>query len=106
MRVVFMGTPEFAVAPLEHLILNKYRVAAVYTQPDKPAGRGRSLLPSPVKRAALARELPVVQPDNLKSQEVVAQEVKRLFWEGKKLKKMMNVHRFKQLRKGNDRLVE
>ncbi len=68
-----MGTPEFAILPLEHLILNQYQVIAVYTQPDKPAGRGRSLLSSPLKRAALAWKLPVVQPISLKSVEVVAQ---------------------------------
>lgn len=44
LRVIFMGTPEFAISPLEHLILNQYQVVAVYTQPDKPAGRGRSLV--------------------------------------------------------------
>ena len=73
MRVIFMGTPEFAVPPLEHLILNQYQVVAVYTQPDKPAGRGRSLVSSPLKRAALAWELPVVQPVSLKRAEAVAQ---------------------------------
>jgi len=68
-----MGTPEFAVPSLEHLILNQYQVVAVYTQPDKPAGRGRSLVSSPVKRAALTRKLPVVQPVSLNKAEVVAQ---------------------------------
>lgn len=68
-----MGTPEFAVPSLERLILNQYQVAAVYTQPDKPVGRGRSLAPSPVKRAALDWKLPVVQPGSLRSPEVVAQ---------------------------------
>ncbi len=68
-----MGTPEFAVKPLQQLILNRYEVAAVYTQPDKPAGRGRSLIASPVKKAALAGRLPVVQPVNLKNAGVVAQ---------------------------------
>ena len=70
-----MGTPEFAISPLEHLILNQYQVVAVYTQPDKPAGRGRFLVPSPLKRAALAWKLPVVQPVSLKGDEVVAQLV-------------------------------
>ena len=73
MRVVFMGTPGFAVPPLEYLVLNQYQVVAVYTQPDKPAGRGRSLVSPPLKRVALARKLPVVQPVSLKSAEVVAQ---------------------------------
>jgi methionyl-tRNA formyltransferase len=75
LRVIFMGTPEFAISPLEHLILNQYQVVAVYTQPDKPAGRGRFLVPSPLKRAALAWKLPVVQPVSLKGDEVVAQLV-------------------------------
>ncbi|MBA7466091.1 Methionyl-tRNA formyltransferase [subsurface metagenome] len=73
LRVIFMGTPEFAVPSLEHLILNQHQVVAVYTQPDKPAGRGRSLVSSPLKRAALAWKLPVVQPVSLKRAEVVAQ---------------------------------
>lgn len=73
MRVIFMGTPEFAVPSLEHLVLDQYQVAAVYTQPDKPAGRGRTLVSSPVKRAALARELPVAQPVGFKKAEAVAQ---------------------------------
>ena len=73
MRVIFMGTPEFAVPSLEYLILNQYEVVAVYTQPDRPAGRGRSLASPPVKRAALAWELPVVQPVNLRRPEVVTQ---------------------------------
>ncbi len=68
-----MGSPEFAVPPLEHLVLNQYHIAAVYTQPDKPAGRGRSLVPTPVKRAAMTWKLPVVQPTSLKKPEVVAQ---------------------------------
>ncbi|MCD6453316.1 MAG: methionyl-tRNA formyltransferase [Dehalococcoidales bacterium] len=66
MRVVFMGTPEFAVLPLECLIGSKYNVVAVYTPPDRPSGRGRSLRASPVKRVALARGLPVFQPTSLK----------------------------------------
>ncbi|MFC2020755.1 methionyl-tRNA formyltransferase [Chloroflexota bacterium] len=73
MRVVFMGTPDFAVPPLEHLILNQYQVVAVYTRPDSVAGRGRSLVSSPVKRAAVDRGLPVVQPVNFKGAEAVAQ---------------------------------
>ncbi len=73
MRVIFMGTPEFAVPCLEHLIINQCQVAAVYTRPDKPTGRGRAPVSPPVKRAALSWELPVVQPVNLKSEEVLAQ---------------------------------
>jgi len=73
LRLVFMGSPQFAVLPLEHLLASKYQVAAVYTQPDKPAGRGRGLLASPVKRAAQARGLTVVQPAGLKAAGVVEQ---------------------------------
>lgn len=73
MRIVFMGTPEFAVTSLEHLLLNKYEVVAVYTQPDRPAGRGRTLVVSPVKKVALARGLPVLQPSSLKKAETIAE---------------------------------
>jgi len=72
-RVVFMGTPEYAVPTLEHLLLDGYEVAAVYTQPDKTAGRGRAAVTSPVKKAALERGLPVVQPVSFKDAEVVKQ---------------------------------
>ncbi len=73
MRLVFMGSPEFAVLPLEYLIRNHCHIVAVYTQPDHPAGRGRALLPSPVKRTATAWKLPVVQPVSLKRPEAVAE---------------------------------
>jgi methionyl-tRNA formyltransferase len=72
LRLVFMGSPEFAVPSLERLILNHYRVEAVYTQPDRPAGRGRALVNSPVKEAALRGGLPVVQPVSLRSAEAVS----------------------------------
>jgi len=71
LRVIFMGTPEFAVPHLEQLLLNRYEVVAVYTRPDRPAGRGRALALSPVKRAALAWKLPVVQPVSLKAREAI-----------------------------------
>jgi methionyl-tRNA formyltransferase len=73
LQVVFMGTPEFATPSLKHLILSKYEVAAVYTQPDKPTGRGHPLAPPPLKRTALNWKLPVVQPASLKTPEVIAQ---------------------------------
>jgi methionyl-tRNA formyltransferase len=68
-----MGSPQFAVPPLERLIREQYSVVAVYTQPDKPAGRGRALVTSPVKRAALSWGLPVVQPASLRETGVVVQ---------------------------------
>lgn len=67
-----MGSSEFAVLPLEYLLLNGYRIPAVYTQPDRPAGRGRGLSPSLVKRAAERLNLLVVQPDSLQKMEVVS----------------------------------
>jgi methionyl-tRNA formyltransferase len=73
LRVVFMGTPEFAIPSLEHLVFNQHQVVAVYTQPDSLAGRGRSLVLSPVKQAAIQLGLPVVQPLNFKKQETIAQ---------------------------------
>ncbi len=67
MRIVFMGSPDFAVPSLEALVLNKYNVAAVYTQPDRPAGRGRALILPPVKKAALEMGLTVVQTPGFRS---------------------------------------
>ncbi len=62
-----MGTPEFAVAPLEVLISNDYNIVAVITAPDKPKGRGQQLSTSPVKDMALTHNIPVLQPTNLKN---------------------------------------
>ena len=53
MKIVYMGTPDFAVPPLAALVKNGYEVAAVVTQPDKPKGRGKTLLPTPVKEEAM-----------------------------------------------------
>jgi len=69
LRLVFAGTPEFAVPCLEACRASGAEVVAVYTQPDRPAGRGRKLTPSPVKQAALAAGLAVEQPESLKSAE-------------------------------------
>ena len=67
LRIVFAGTPEFAVPSLR-AAAQRNEVIAVYTQPDRPAGRGRALTPSPVKLEALKRGLPVLQPETLKTQ--------------------------------------
>lgn len=69
LRIIFMGTPEFAVSSLEILITNKFNVVAVITAPDKPQGRGQKLIPSPVKACSLKHDIPVLQPTNLKSPE-------------------------------------
>jgi len=66
LRVVFAGTPDFAVPHLAACRRDGIEIAAVYTQPDRPAGRGRKLTPSPVKQAALDFGLPVEQPENFK----------------------------------------
>jgi methionyl-tRNA formyltransferase len=67
LRIIFMGTPEFAVPCLEILVEQKLNVVAVITAPDKPQGRGQKLVPSPVKEAALKHNLPILQPTNLKA---------------------------------------
>src|SRR5258706_810196 len=69
LRIIFMGTPEFAVPSLEILVENKLNIVAVITAPDKPQGRGQKLTASPVKECALKHGLPVLQPTNLKSPE-------------------------------------
>ena len=69
LRIIFMGTPEFAIPSLDILVRNEYDIAAVITAVDKPKGRGRILSPSPVKAYALGQDIPVLQPGNLKNQE-------------------------------------
>ncbi len=66
LRIVFAGTPDFSVPPLAALLAAGHQVTAVYTQPDRPAGRGRKLTASPVKQLALEHGLPVYQPISLK----------------------------------------
>jgi len=67
LKVVFAGTPEFAAAHLQSLIDSRHHLCAVYTQPDRPAGRGRKLTASPVKQLALLNNLMVCQPESLKT---------------------------------------
>lgn len=69
LRIIFMGTPEFAVPSLEILVENKFLVVAVITAPDKPQGRGQKLTYSPVKECASNHNIPILQPTNLKSPE-------------------------------------
>ena len=71
-RIVYMGTPEFAVAPLDNLIRNKYKVVGVVTVPDKPSGRGLKVNESAVKRYAVEHGLPLLQPEKLKDPEFLA----------------------------------
>lgn len=73
MDLVFMGTPQFAVPTLERVVEARHRVLAVYTQPDRPKGRGQKDAPSPVKEAALRLGLHVHQPERVRRPEVVAE---------------------------------
>jgi methionyl-tRNA formyltransferase len=68
LRIVYMGTPDFAVAPLKALVEGGFQVVAVVTMPDKPAGRGMKLQASPVKHYALENQLPVLQPEKLRDE--------------------------------------
>lgn len=69
LRIVFAGTPDFAARHLAALLSSEHEVIAVYTQPDRPAGRGKKLTASPVKNIALEHDIPVYQPENFKSDE-------------------------------------
>lgn len=71
MRIVFMGTPKAAVPTLEKIMLDGHEIAAVYTQPDRPSGRGNKIVYSPVKEFALERDLTVVQPMKIRTSESV-----------------------------------
>lgn len=72
MRIVFMGTPESAVKSLQQLLFDGHDVVCVWTQPDKPAGRGEKLHSSPVKEFALAHQLPIEQPKKIRTDEAKA----------------------------------
>ena len=74
LKLIFAGTPEFALPSLQALLNSSHKICAVYTQPDRPAGRGRKLLMSPVKKLALENKLPVQQPISLRD----ANEQKKL----------------------------
>lgn len=70
LRVIYAGTPDFAVPALQALLNSEHKVVAVYTQPDRPAGRGRKLRASPVKQFAIEHNLAVLQPESLRNEEV------------------------------------
>lgn len=73
LNIIFAGTPDFAAQHLQALLASQHRVIAVYTQPDKPAGRGKKLQPSVVKQLALAHNLPIFQPKSLRKEEAQQQ---------------------------------
>ena len=73
MRVVFMGTPDIAATCLKRILSDNFDVVGVYTQPDRPKGRGMKLVASPVKEVAIANDIPVFQPENFREEETVQQ---------------------------------
>ena len=73
MRVVFMGTPDIAATCLKKILADGFEVVGVYTQPDRPKGRGMKMVFSPVKEVAIAHDLPVFQPENFRQEETVRQ---------------------------------
>lgn len=73
MKVVYMGTPDFAVGPLQAMLSGGVEVLAVVTQPDRPKGRSKELMPSPVKVCAMQHQIPVLQPERIKRPEAIAE---------------------------------
>ena len=73
MRVVFMGTPDIAATCLKKILADNFQVVGVYTQPDRPKGRGMKLVASPVKELAIANNIPVFQPEHFREEETVEQ---------------------------------
>ncbi|MFI8482203.1 methionyl-tRNA formyltransferase [Pseudomonas sp. NPDC078700] len=73
LRIIFAGTPEFSAEHLKALLGTEHQIVAVYTQPDRPSGRGQKLMPSPVKQLALQHEIPVFQPQTLRDSDAQAQ---------------------------------
>ncbi|MBU3189200.1 methionyl-tRNA formyltransferase [Clostridium bowmanii] len=77
MKIIFMGTPEFSVPSLARLI-NEFEVCAVFTQPDRPKGRGKNLAMSPIKQLAISHDIPVYQPIRIKKNEEIIEVIKNL----------------------------
>ncbi|MBE9568153.1 MAG: methionyl-tRNA formyltransferase [Proteobacteria bacterium] len=73
LRIIYAGTPDFSVPALDALLASEHEVVAVYTQPDRPAGRGRGFRASPVKEKALAFDVPVYQPESLKDEQALTE---------------------------------
>ena len=78
MRIVFMGTPDFAVPCLKRLVDDGNEVVGVFTQPDKPKGRGKELLMTPVKAEAVKAGIPVYQPEKIRKNEEFLSELKKI----------------------------
>ncbi len=78
MKIVFWGTPDFAVESLKALLKSNHKVLAVITQPDKPKGRGKKIQPPPVKEEALKHNIPVIQPEKVKNNQELLNTLKKL----------------------------
>jgi len=78
MKVLFWGTPDFAVKSLKALIESNHEVVGVITQPDKPRGRGQKIQPTPVKEEALKHNIPVLQPEKIKNNQEILETIKKL----------------------------
>ena len=77
MKIVFMGTPDFAVPSLKKMI-EKYNVSAIITQPDKPSGRGKKVSISPIKEVGLSNQIPIFQPEKIRTDSVIINKLKEL----------------------------
>lgn len=77
MKIVFMGTPDFAVPSLKKMI-EKFNVSAIITQPDKPSGRGKKVSISPIKKVGLSNEIPIFQPEKIRTDSVIINKLKEL----------------------------
>ena len=77
MKIVFIGTPDFAVPSLKKMI-EKYNVSAIITQPDKPSGRGKKLTISPIKKVGLSNQIPIFQPEKIRTDSVIINKLKEL----------------------------
>lgn len=77
MKIVFMGTPDFAVPSLKKMI-EKYNVSAIVTQPDKPSGRGKKITISPVKEVGLLNQIPIFQPEKIRTDSIVIEKLKEI----------------------------
>lgn len=82
MKIIYMGTPDFAVEALEALASSRHEVTAVFTQPDKPKGRGKAMQFTPVKEVALRENIPVYQPKKVRDPEVIQKirDLHRMYW--------------------------
>ena len=70
MKIIFAATPDISISCLEEILNSSHEISLILTMPDKPAGRGKKLLPGPIKNFCLENDLPFIQPENLKSMEV------------------------------------